>query len=443
MIRGALMNVVYIHTHDTGRYIEPYGYNVPTPSLMKLASEGTLFRHAYSVAPTCSPSRSALLTSLPPHTNGMYGLAHRGFKLHDMNQHLVPFLNGNNFETVLCGVQHVAHPDPSAIGYAKIISEEANMVDGVNYDIDEVNALSAAAYIKERKDQPFFLSFGMMNTHRDWPDIDGNTNDNYVMPPFPVYDCADSRKDYASYISSAKIVDKSVKIVLDALKETGLVNDTFIIFTTDHGLAYPNMKCNLYDTGIGVSLIIKYPGNIKIGKAVDSLVSHLDIFPTICDILKLEKPGHITGNSLLPILEGTTDEIRDEIFAEVTYHAVYEPMRCIRTKRYKLIKHFHDYEYPLPANIDGSAVKDFMAESGFLKHRHSNTMLFDLYLDPVERVNVVNDESYADVIKDLSMRLNDWMTMTKDPLLNGKIEKPPGAITNKRHCYSPRTRDFE
>jgi len=437
------MNVIYIHTHDTGRYIEPYGYNVPTPNLMNLAKEGTLFRQAYSVAPTCSPSRSALLTGLPPHTNGMFGLAHRGFKLHDMNQHIVPFLNKNNIETALCGVQHVAHPEQKAIGYKRIITVNSNTVDGVNYGVDEANALSAAKYIKEKKDKPFFLSFGMINTHRDWPAIDNETNENYVMPPFPLYDNKENRKDFASYISSAKIVDRSVKIVLDALKESGLENDTFVFFTTDHGLAYPNMKCNLYDTGIGVSLIIKYPANMKKGQSVDSLVSHLDIFPTICDLMELNIPDDLNGKSLIPILENRTDEIHGEIFAEVTYHAVYEPMRCIRTKRYKLIKYFDDYDFTLPANVDGSTAKDFMADSGFFRKKHPKLMLFDLYLDPVERVNLVHDESYADVLEGLSEKLEKWMTETKDPLAKGKIEKPLGAVTNKRSCYSPRTEDFE
>ncbi len=437
------MNIIYLHTHDTGRYIEPYGYNVPTPNLLNLAREGTLFRQAFSVAPTCSPSRSALLTSLPPHTNGMYGLAHRGFKLHDINQHIVKFLNKNNFETVLCGVQHVVHPDPKDIGYQKIITSGDISVDGTNYTVDEANALRVDKYLKEKKDKPFFLSYGMYNTHRDWPEIDKDNDANYVMPPFPIYDTAATRKDYAGYITSAKIVDRSVKIVLDALKEAGLENDTFVIFTTDHGLAFPNMKCNLYDTGIGVSLIIKYPHNMQKGKAVDSLVSHLDIYPTICEILKLDPPKHLTGHSLMPILENRAYEIRDEIFAEVTYHAVYEPMRCVRTKKYKLIKFFDEYKYPLPANIDGSAAKDFMVENGFLKQKHAGMMLYDLYLDPVERVNLAHDEAYADVLENLSLRLNNWMTETKDPLLKGKIEKPYGAITNKRDCYSPRTKDFE
>ena len=78
-----MMNILYIHTHDSGTYLQPYGHNIPTPNLMKLAREGTLFRHAYCAGPTCSPSRAALLTGMSPHSCGMLGLAHRGFRIND------------------------------------------------------------------------------------------------------------------------------------------------------------------------------------------------------------------------------------------------------------------------------------------------------------------------------------------------------------------------
>src|SRR5690554_6202423 len=72
-----IKQILYIHTHDTGRYIEPYGYQVSSPVLMRLAEEGALFRNAFSVAPTCSPSRTGLLTGRTAHAAGMLGLAHR------------------------------------------------------------------------------------------------------------------------------------------------------------------------------------------------------------------------------------------------------------------------------------------------------------------------------------------------------------------------------
>mgnify|MGYP001308609935 CR=1 FL=1 len=111
-------NIVYIHSHDTGRYVQPYGHAIPTPAIQKLADQGVFFRRAFSAAPTCSPSRAALLTGQTPHSSGMLGLAHRGFSLADPRQHLAYTLKSVGYDTVLAGVQHVSD-DSGSIGYTK------------------------------------------------------------------------------------------------------------------------------------------------------------------------------------------------------------------------------------------------------------------------------------------------------------------------------------
>lgn len=435
------MNIIYMHTHDTGRYIQPYGYQIPTPNLMRLAQEGTLFRHAYCTAPTCSPSRASLLSGMAAHSCGMIGLAHRGFKMNDYGRHITRFLNAHGFETALCGVQHEA-PRAEMIGYQKILHDSRSKA-GSSVEIDVQNAQIAADYIKERKDKPFFLSFGMINTHREYPPIDESINPNYVIPPFPFIDNDNNRRDMAAFMTSAKAMDKCVGIVMDALKNSGLEDDTLMIFTTDHGIAFPMMKCNLYDTGIGVSLIMKYPGNPRKGDAIDALVSHIDIYPTLCDMLGMDKPTWLQGKSMLPLLEGRVNKIRDEVFAEVTYHAAYEPMRCIRTERYKYIKFFDDHDRFVPANIDDGLTKSFLIEHGYLEQTRDKEMLFDLYMDPVERVNLIGNSRYKEIYGDLAERLHRWMVQTDDPLLKGKVLKPEGAIANKITCLSPETQDFE
>jgi len=117
------VNLLYIHFHDTGRYIQPYGHAVPTPRLQQLADEGVLFRQAFCSGPTCSPSRAALLTGQHPHVCGMLGLAHRGFHLKDPRRHLAHFLQRAGYETVLSGVQHETHHTPEALhqlGYTRL-----------------------------------------------------------------------------------------------------------------------------------------------------------------------------------------------------------------------------------------------------------------------------------------------------------------------------------
>ena len=150
-------NILYIHSHDTGRYVQPYGHNVPTPNIQRLAEQGVLFRQAFCAAPTCSPSRASLLTGQCAHSSGMLGLAHRGFSLCDYNQHIVHTLRQVGYCSTLIGVQHVAK-EPEIIGYDRVVQVKSHRVEHVApATVDFLNAVPA---------EPFFLSVGFSETHR-------------------------------------------------------------------------------------------------------------------------------------------------------------------------------------------------------------------------------------------------------------------------------------
>ena len=123
MGRRNARNIVYIHSHDTGRCVSPYGFKVATPHVESLAREGVVFRHAYSAAPTCSPSRAALLTSESAHAAGMLRLAHHGGSLARPERHLARVLSARGYHTVLAGMQHVA-ASASEIGYDELLVSE-------------------------------------------------------------------------------------------------------------------------------------------------------------------------------------------------------------------------------------------------------------------------------------------------------------------------------
>lgn len=413
--------------------MEPYGYKMNTPAIMDFAEKSLLFRNAYCAGPTCSPSRSALLTGMYPHTNGMIGLAHRGFRLNDDNQHLANYLKSNGYETVLCGVQHES-PDASLIGYEKIIKGQKKS------EID--NAETVADYILNKNDdKPFFLSFGMFHTHRVYPE--SKVNPDYVMVPPPIPDTAENRYDFSCYITSMQIVNKCVERVMDAVYKSGRDKDTLIIFTTDHGIAFPYMKCNLYDTGIGISLMMMYPDNPSAGKATDCMVSHIDIFPTICEITGLDKPDWLQGVSLMPVINNNTP-VRDEIFSEVTFHASYEPKRCIRTHKYKYIRRFDTHLSPVPANIDASPSKTSLINDSYLDTMVMREELYNLTADPYERVNLIGNDRYMNVYNDLNTRLIQHMTETDDILLkypNG-VPIPEGARINPVTDIDPNQNNF-
>jgi len=427
------MNLIYLHTHDSGRFIQPYGYGIPTPNLMKFAERGTLFRRAYCAAPTCSPSRASMLTGMNPHTCGVTGLVHRGFQLKDPTHHLAGYLKRAGFETALCGVQHETSGDPEELGYTQVYTGHLSG----NHDfetIDETSTEAAVAFLKQKKTAPFFLSLGFMDTHRDFPEVDHPTNPDYVSVPPGLPDCRETRKDFAKYIDSVGIVDRCCGKIFDTLDELGLWDDTIVFFTTDHGIAFPKMKCSLYDTGIGVSLIFHFPQNPQKGKVVDAMVSHLDVFPTICELLGLLQPAWLEGTSMMPLLNGTADKIRDCIFSEVTYHAAYEPMRCIRTERYKLIRRFDDYPYPVFCNTDEGESKSYLLRHDWKELQPEPWMLFDLIQDPAERNNLADCIDYRHILDELQEQLTAWMKETSDPLLLGPVPKPLHSRINQKTC---------
>ena len=192
------MNVVYLHTHDTGRFIQPYGHAIPTPNLMALAREGALFRNCFDAAPTCSPSRAAMLTGMNAHASGMIGLAHRGFTLKDPTTHLAHHLHSHGFETVLCGIQHeIAAGQTAALGYERTLSVAAPATPGATemagapgqarrmMGQDLANAQAVADYLAGPHDRPFFVSFGMFCTHRPFPAPDADIDPNYVQTRHP------------------------------------------------------------------------------------------------------------------------------------------------------------------------------------------------------------------------------------------------------------------
>jgi N-sulfoglucosamine sulfohydrolase len=417
-------NVIYFHSHDTGRYVSPYGYDVPTPNFQRLAEEGVVFRKAFCVAPTCSPSRAGLFTGTMPHENGMLGLAHRGWSLNDYSQTLVQLFNDAGYKTVLCGHQHVVvHDRTSELKFSEVLT------DNPIPEAAESTRL-AAEFIRNRTDDhPFYLDVGCFETHfcptkgrgavahfhPDGPQGDGR----YVSPPSPIPDCEATRADWADFREAARRLDDGLGTILDALEEAGLLDETLVFHTTDHGLPFPNMKSTLHDGGTGVSLIMRGPGGFRGGQVLDALVSHLDILPTLQDLCSLPDPAWKThGTSILPLVNGSATSIHDAVFSETNFHgdnSVDDAQRSIRTGRFKLIRRFTGPNHPVPAYCDNSQTKELMMEAGWADWDVPPVRLYDLVLDPGEAHNLAESNAHRPILEDLSSRLDAWMKTTADP----------------------------
>jgi arylsulfatase A-like enzyme len=351
----------------------------------------------------------------------MIGLAHRGYRLHHPQRHIVNVLRDAGYWTGLVGEQHVS-ADPGDLGYDQVVDLDSTRVSEV------APAATKLIATRARENTPFFLSVGFFETHREFFEPSSIRDVLYSRPPENVPDNARTRRDMASFRASARALDQGVGTVLNALEESGVADNTLVFLTTDHGLAFPDAKCTMYDRGIGVMLLMRGPGGFERGRVSDALVSHLDLYPTVCDVVGLEHPLWLEGTSLLPLVRGDVAEVHEEIFAEVTYHAAYEPQRAVRTNRYKYMRRYDD-QHPgrVLANLDDSLTKEVLLAAGWAEVAPPWEALFDLWLDPEEGNNRIDDPALAGVAEDLRGRLRNWMVRTGDPLIHGPV--PPGEGT--------------
>src|SRR5690606_36201728 len=191
--------------------------------------------------------------------------------------------------------------------------------------------------------------------------------------------------------------------------------------------AFPGMKCSLTDHGTGVMLIVRGPGDFAGGKVCDALISQIDVFPTLCELLQIDPPDWLQGKSMMPLVRGEAEQINDAIFAEVNYHAAYEPKRSVRTRRWKYIRHYlKRSRRPLP-NIDEGASKSVLIGSGWRDQPVESEQLFALVFDPLERHNLAGDAKHAATLQEMRQRLDQWMQATDDPILRGDIPMPEGG----------------
>lgn len=432
-------NIVYIHAHDLGRFCQPMGYDIPAPNLMRLAREGVLFRQCHSAAPTCAPSRAALLTGQYPHRCGMLGLPmpKLGYRLNDYSRHLAGFLKQHGYETALSGAQHEARepqaPTRESLPYDRFL----NHVPTAQQEFTPgLTAPAAVDFLMGQHDRPFFLSVGFLDPHRDNRDdsrifiesqpmsepenIDEDARYCQPWPHMP--DNAVTRREMANFKMGVEMMDADVGRVLRALDTPGLRENTLVIFTTDHGPGVCEMKATLTDRGTGVVLIMRGPTGPQHGEAsafaggrvIDGMVQHLDLYPTLCDLIGAPYPEWLDGKSLLPLVSGEREEIHEEIFTQQTYHAEVEPrpLRAVRTTRYKYIR---SYKSDQLRGVDPGPAQAFWEQHGYAEMPFPDEQLYDLMFDPNEANNLVASPGHSGIRIDLRERLQAWMESTGDP----------------------------
>ena len=434
-------NILMIICHDIGQHCGCYGAGVETPNMDAIANDGVCFTNYHCSAAQCSPSRGSIYTGKYPHNNGLVGLAHIGWEYNPGEKTMQMHLQEAGYTTHLFGTQHETGKDPLNLGY-----------DTIEAKGGQAKQMSAAVaqWLKEKAqsgdDQPWFACMGTGEPHRPYR-REGYPRDNeetlqvqHWLPDRPGI-----REDIAGLNGLVWVLDEAVGEARAALEESGLAENTLLIFTTDHGTAMPRAKGACYDPGTKTALMVHMPGRFEGGAVHDELLTNCDFLPTMMEFVGGPEPGGIDGRSFLGLLDGAdaTSRVptgaeyapRDDIYLEMTYHDKYNPMRAIRTNEHKYIRNFGDRPLVyLPLDVwNGPAGEEMRDE--YYGTRRPAEQLYDLKKDPLEMNDVAGDPAYAEVLATLRARVHDWMHETNDRLLEG--DWPPTEQQKSRHKDEP------
>ena len=414
-------NILLITTHDLGTHLGCYGWDpaLPSPNLDRLAAEGIRFENHFCTAPYCSPSRGGIITGKYPHVNGLMGLVNLGWDIPDTNAFLPAELKRAGYETALFGLQHVAE-DAERLGYDHV-SERGK------YGCKAVApmVIDHLQHLPRRPQRPFFIEVGFSEVHRRYGGLEQLPVREEDVCPLPyLKDTPGLRMDMAMFYENIRRMDHAVGQILDALATRGLADSTLVIFTTDHGIAFPRAKATLYDSGIRTTLLMRWPDGMKGGRTVPALLSNVDLFPTLMEIVHGSPPEGCDGRSFLRVLEGENTEGRAAIFAEKNTSAD-DIKRCVRTTRTKYIRNYSDGpQLLLPTDIEVTASRRDMGDEHLAPRLPVE--LYDLAEDPWEQDNLAGREAYRATEAEMGALLHRVLEETQDPILEGAVPRPEG-----------------
>jgi N-sulfoglucosamine sulfohydrolase len=425
---GEKMNVVVVICHDLGQHLGCYGVpEARTANLDRFARDGIRFSSHFCCAPQCSPSRAALWTGRYPHANGVVGLSHAGFQneFHDDDRHLAQILDEAGYETHLFGLQHVsARPERCGFKAVHGLAPCGQVADRVRRFLEE----------RPESGPPLYVQVGFFEAHRPFlhVDVESLSPAQVTIPPY-LPDILEVREDLADIEASVASADRAFGKIVEAVDRSGMKDSTIVVFTVDHGIPFTRAKMTLYDPGIDTALLMRIPG-VAGGRVYDEMISNVDFLPTLLDLLGLETPKNVQGHSFEPLIRGKDYERNQAIFAEKTYHTYYDPMRCIRTERWKLIANFEYAPWQDTSPDYDDNAKSYVEAAKALAVPYDRQYdppfeLYDLESDPWEQRDLADSPEHQGVRDELVRRLRQWMIDTEDPLLDGPMAQ--GAYRNR------------
>ncbi len=401
-------NIVWILAEDMCPDLSCYGNKaVHTPNLDKMAAEGIRYSKAFTTSPVCSTSRSAMMTGM--HQNFIGAHQHRtkdGF---------------------------VKKPLPSPVRPLPEILRDAGyftcLMPGKKLDLNFIydnKALFDGGDWSESEGKPFFAQMSIGNTHRSWgrdPERPIDIKDVDVPPYYP--DTPLVRRDIANGLAEIQIMDRKVGEILERLDKEGIADNTMVIFIGDHGRCQVRGKQFLYDSGLHIPLIVRWPKGIKPGQVSGDLISSIDITATIIGTATGKVPGYMHGRNFL---DPSTPK-HDVIFAaRDKMDDTHDSMRALRTKQYKYIlnlmperaycqlNEYKERQYPVLALLNVMHAKGQLnkAQTHFMQAVKPEEELYDVVNDPYEINNLALDKESKPVLNDLRKKLAGWRKKIND-----------------------------
>ena len=464
MLRAAERpNILFIIADDASR--ESFGAygskDVKMPNLDRLAKEGARFEQAYNCNPKCSPARACLLT-------GRYSWqleeACNHFCILSNKWSYYPFLleasgyfigltgkgwGPGDFSKANMGKAPIGHP-PNPAGYSWDARQETPPFTGIS---NKNYAANFSEFLDARpENQSFCFWLGSHEPHRAY-ELDGYKKEmrdlsKITVPPY-LPDNEKVRGDLADYAIEVEWFDKHIGGALKALEEHGLLENTIIIVTSDHGMPFTRVKGQIYEDGFHVPFVVRWGGKVKAGRVVTDFITFPDLAPTLLEIAKVPVPPQMTGKSFLPQLlaegSGRVDSSRDHTLLGKERHdigrtdgdllSVGYPARALRNDKFLYVRNFKPNRWPAGdpkydyKNCDPSPTKAFLTSltkeaADFRFYEMAFGMrpseeLYDMGKDPGCLTNLAAEPAYATTKASMWTQLEAELKAQGDPRVLG------------------------
>ncbi len=441
-------NIVWIVVDDMSAHFSCYGETlIQTPHVDRLAQRGTLFRRAFVTAPVCSPSRSALIT-------GMYQTS-IGAQNHRSGRGVEKIRLPAGVEPLPVLFQRAGYY--TAIGGPLIKGKELAKTD-YNFEWDR-SIYDGNDWAGRKPDQPFFMQVqlhgGKYREGKGWAEtvrkaLGSPTSPESVnLPPYYPRDPL-ILDDWAHYLDAVRYTDQQVGAVIARLEQEGLLDQTVVVFTTDHGISHARGKQFLYDEGIHVPLVICGPG-IGQEQVRQDLVQHIDLAATSLALAGIEIPKTMQGCNLF----ASNGPTRDAVFsARDRCDETVDQIRCVRTAKFKYIRNGLPHRPHLQPNrykdakpivirlreLHEQGRLDPLQEQLLFAQTRPEEELYDLNTDPFEIHNLAADSRYQSTLKTLRERLNRWAEQTD---VHGRLPEAAAMYDSDMAVYLNNQRDSE